>query len=61
MIFLGFTEKSHFSGGFTENQYRGVIASKVGRLGQFADLRGEAWQEGGSGVFEGRLIPQCTL
>ena len=27
---------------------------------QFADLRG-AWQEGGGGVFEGGLIPQCTL
>ena len=33
-----------------------------GGLGQFADLRGGgAWQEPGGGVFEGGLIPQCTL
>ena len=37
-----------------------MIAPKGG-LGQFADLRGEAWQERGGGVFEGRLIPQMHI
>ena len=48
-------------GGFAKNQYRQWDCLKRGRLGQFADLSG-AWQErGGGGVFEGGLIPQCTL
>ena len=39
---------------------------KNGRFGQFADLRGGAWQKIGDRVFEGReggmgLKPQCTL
>ena len=48
------------------NIYRGNCL-KSG-LGQFADLReeveggeGGAWQKRGGGVFEGGLIPQCTL
>ena len=45
----------------TKNQYRGGdCLKKGGRLAQFADFRG-AWQERGGGVFEGGLIPQCTL
>ena len=37
----------------------GGIASKGGGrgLGQFADLRGGAWQERVGGVFEGGLMP----
>ena len=42
------------------NKKIGEIAKK-GCLGQFEDLRGGAWQERAGGVFEGRLIPQCTL
>ena len=38
---------------------KGVIASKR-ELGQSAGLRGELAKRG-VGVFEGRLIPQCTL
>ena len=34
---------------------------KKGRLGQFADLRREVGTKAGGGVFEGALIPQCTL
>ena len=37
---------------------------KKGRLGQFADLRrggGGLVRKRGGGVFEGALIPQCTL
>ena len=32
-----------------------------GGLGQFADLRGGLARKRGGGVFEGGLIPQCTL
>ena len=44
-------------GVFTENQYIGENCLKRG-LGQFVHLRGK--KEGG-GVFEGKLIPQCTV
>ena len=30
-------------------------------LGQFANLRGRAWQEIGGGVFEEELISRCIL
>ena len=36
------------------------MSKKGGGLGQFADVRGGAWQERGGDVFEG-VIPQCTL
>ena len=39
--------------------YRGEL-SKEGGLGQCADLRGTFQKRGGS-VFDGWLIPQCTL
>ena len=45
--------------GFHEKTICSVDCLKRG-FGQFADLRG-AWQERGGGVFEGGLIPQCTL
>ena len=35
-----------------------LMTKKVDK--QFADLQ-EAWQKSGGGVFEGGLIPQCTL
>ena len=35
------------------------MPKKGGRLGHFTDLRGEAWQERGGGVFEGGLIPNA--
>ena len=41
------------------NIYRGNCLKRG--LGQFADLRGGPWQKRGGGVFEGGLIPQCTL
>ena len=44
----------------TKNQYREGKLQKW-RLGLFADLRGEAWQERGGDFFEGGLRPQCTL
>ena len=44
-------------GGFTKNQYRGGELPKKGTVCQFKG----AWQERGGGVFEGELIPQCTL
>ena len=34
---------------------------KKGRLGEFADLRRGLSKKEGGGVFEGGLIPQCTL
>ena len=38
--------------GFTKSQYiGGGLPKKGGRLGQFVDLRGGAWQERGGGVF----------
>ena len=49
-------------GEFTKTQYRDEdCLEKGGRLGQFTDLRGGGWQERGGGVFEGGLIPRCTL
>ena len=45
-----------------KNQYIGGDCLKGGGgLGQFADLRGELGRKEGGGVFEGALIPQCTL
>ena len=42
------------------NIYGGL--SKKGGLGQSAGLKGSlARKKGGGGVFEGRLIPECTL
>ena len=41
------------SGGFTKNQYRGAGLPKKGGFGQFANLRGGAWQEREAGVLEG--------
>ena len=49
-----------FRGGFTKNQYIGGL-SKEGGLGKFADLRGGLDKKERDGVFEGVLIPQCTL
>ena len=49
-----------FRGRFTKNQCTGGIALK-GSLGQLVNLMGGAWQKRGCGVFEGGLIPQCTL
>ena len=47
--------------GTRKTNIEGGLPKKEGGLEQFADLRG-AWQErGGGGVFEGELIPQCTL
>ena len=46
-------------GGSQKNNIYGGLPKK-GELGQFANLRGP-WQERGSGVLEGGLIPQCTL
>ena len=41
-------------GEFMKNQYRGGEGGCLKRgLGQFADLRGLAWQERGGSVFEG--------
>ena len=41
--------------------YRGRLPKKGGGLGQFVGLWGGAWQEREGGVFEGGLIPQCSL
>ena len=45
-----------------KNQYRGEYCLKMGRLGQFVDLR-RVWQKREGVVFEGvgELIPQYTL
>ena len=42
-------------GGHRKLIYRGNCLKRmgVGGLGQFADLRGKAWQKRGGGVFEG--------
>ena len=51
-------------GGFTKNQYRGRGLPKKGGLGQFADLRGGAWQERGDVAFErGEMVdtPMHTM
>ena len=34
---------------------------KKGRLGQFADLRRGLGKKEGDGVFDGGLIPRCTI
>ena len=40
----------------------GLPKNKGGGLGQFADLRGGAWQEPGGGVFEGGVdTPMHTM
>ena len=45
-------------GGSQRINIEGELPKKRG----FADSRGgRAWQERGGGVFEGGLIPQCTL
>ena len=47
-------------GGSQKANIEGEGLAKKGMLGQFDDLRrGLGKKEGG--VFEGRLIPQCTL
>ena len=45
--------------GVTKNQYRAGGLPKKEGLGQFANLRGVGKK--GGGVFEGGLMPQCTL
>ena len=57
-IILGFTKKSFFflggrGGEGMKNQYKGEDCLKWG-LGQFADLKGDAWQERGVSVFESK-------
>ena len=45
-----------------KNQYRGGGDCQKGGLGQFVDLRGVGLgKKERGGVFEGGLIPQCTL
>ena len=61
---MGFTEKFDFRELCKKPKYRGTNWLKEmgtgGGLWQFSDLW-EAWQKRGrAGVFEGRLIPQCT-
>ena len=46
LFFLG-------GGGGMKNQYKGEDCLKRG-LGQFADLKGDAWQERGVSVFESK-------
>ena len=56
--------KSSILTGVPKNLYIGGNCLKRGGLGQFADLRrkgGGPRQKRGGGVFEGGLIPQCTL
>ena len=49
-------------GVFTKNQYMGSVGlPKKGGLGKFANLREGLGKKEGSGVFEGGVIPQCTL
>ena len=43
-----------------KDQYRGGLPKKGG-LGQFVNLRGGLARKRGDGIFDGGLIPQCTL
>ena len=58
---LGVHRKIQFlGGGVTKNQYIGRDCLKKGTWKVFR-FKGEAWQEREGGVFEGGLIPHCTL
>ena len=58
---MGIHRKIQFLGGggaVAKNQYIGEIAEK-GEAWTYSDLKGDLAKKGG--VFEGELIPQCTL
>ena len=58
---MGVHRKIRFlGGGFTKNRYIGRNCLKRGSLDSFR-FKGGLGKKEGNGVFEGCLIPQCTL